>query len=119
MRRQLRHLQKLAEYPNITMRVVPFETGIHPYQRLPYILLEFPDIEDGDVLYVENPEGEYLIRETSPEEQDRNSPVPYMEVFFKLEQIASREDTLHLLQDAINRLTAPASVEETVCTDCQ
>jgi transcriptional regulator with XRE-family HTH domain len=117
MRRQLRHLQKLAEYPNITMRVVPFEAGILPYQRLPYVLLEFPAVEDGDVLYVENPEGEYLIRETSPEEQDRNSPIPYMEVFFKLEQIARREDTLRLLQDAIKRLEAPASLEETVSTE--
>lgn len=102
MRRQLRHLQKLAEYPNLTIRVVPFSAGIYPYQRVPYIVLEFPDPEDGIVLYVENPYGEYIIRESSPEEEERNYPIRYMEVFFELEQIASREDTLHLLQDAIN-----------------
>lgn len=112
MRQQLRRLQKLAEYPNVTMRIVPFELGIYTYQRLPYTLLEFPDVNDGDVLYVENPEGEYLIRET-PEEEGKNSPVPYMEAFFGLEQNTSREDTLDLLQDAINRLTTASPVVET------
>ena len=107
MRRQLRHLQELAEYPNLNIRVVPFGEGIYPYQRVPYILLEFSDPEDGIVLYVENPYGEYIIRETSPEEEERYSPVAYMEVFFHVERVTSRETTLHLLQDAINGLTAP------------
>ncbi|MGH3921229.1 MAG: helix-turn-helix domain-containing protein [Pseudonocardiaceae bacterium] len=102
MRRQLRHLQKLTEYPNLTIRVVPFEAGMYPYQRVPYIVLEFPDPEDGIVLYVENPYGEYIIRESSPEVEERDYPIRYMEVFFELEQIASREDTLQLLQVAIN-----------------
>lgn len=102
MRRQLRHLQKLTEYPNLAIRVVPFEAGMYPYQRVPYIVLEFPDPEDGIVLYVENPYGEYIIRESSPEVEERDYPIRYMEVFFELEQIASREDTLQLLQDAIN-----------------
>jgi transcriptional regulator with XRE-family HTH domain len=109
MRRQLRHLQRLAEYPNLTIRIVPFGVGIYPYQRVPYILLEFPDPEDGIVLYVENPYGEYIIRESSPEEDERHSPVGYVEVFYGIDQITNSEDTLHLLRDAINRLTPPAS----------
>jgi transcriptional regulator with XRE-family HTH domain len=105
MRRQLRHLQRLAEYPNITIRIVPFEQGMYPRQRAPYVLFEFPDPEDGDVLYVENSQGEYIIRESSPEEEDRDSPIHYVAVFWELEQIARREDTLDLLEDAATRLT--------------
>jgi transcriptional regulator with XRE-family HTH domain len=104
MRRQLRHLQDLAEYPNVTLRIVPFEKGLYRRNRIPYWLFEFPDPEDGDVLYVENPRGEYFIRESSPEEEGRDAPVYYLEVFWELEQIARREDTPNLLQDAIARL---------------
>lgn len=106
MRRQLRQLQTLAEDPNVTIRIVPFEEGLYSRQRVPYILLEFPDPEDGDVLYVENPQGEYIIRESSLEDEDRESPVYYLEVFWELEHIASREDTLNLLEGAIHLLAS-------------
>jgi transcriptional regulator with XRE-family HTH domain len=104
MRRQLRHLQNLVEYPNITIRIVPFEKGLYRRHRLPYWLFEFPDPEDGDILFVENPQGDYFVRESSPEEEDKDSPVHYLEVFWELEQIARREDTSDLLQDAVTRL---------------
>ena len=106
MRRQLRHLQEVAEYPNISIRVVPFEHGLYFHQWVPYILFEFPEPEDGDVLYVENPQGEYIIRENSAEEKDKgSSPVYYLETFWGLEQVARRENTQNFLQDAIARLT--------------
>jgi Domain of unknown function (DUF5753) len=117
MLRQLRHLQRLDEYPKITIQIVPFEVGMYPYQRVPYILLEFPDLEDGIVLYVENPYGEYIIRESSPEEEERYSPISYMEVFYSVEEIANREDTPRLLQDAIDRLTESVSAEEATTAD--
>jgi hypothetical protein len=104
MRRQLRQLLEFSEQENMTLRIVPFEKGLYRRQRLPYWLFEFPDPEDGDVLYVENPRGEYFIRESSPEEEEESSPVQYLEVFWELEQIARREETPTLLQDAINRL---------------
>ena len=106
MRRQLQHLQEVTEYPNVSIRVVPFEHGLYPHQWVPYILFEFPEPEDGDVLYVENPQGEYIIRENSVEEKDKgSSPVYYLETFWELEQVARREDTQNYLQDAIARLT--------------
>lgn len=106
MRRQLRHLQEVTEYPNVTIRVVPFEHGLYPNQWVPYVLFEFPGTEDGDVLYVENPQGEYIIRENSAEEKDKgSSPAYYLETFWELEQVARREDTQNFLQDAIARLT--------------
>jgi len=106
MRRQLRHLQEVAEYPNVTIRVVPFEHGLYSNQWVPYILFEFPNSEDGDVLYVENPQGEYIIRENSAEEKDKgSSPAYYLETFWELEQVARREDTQNFLEDALDRLT--------------
>jgi transcriptional regulator with XRE-family HTH domain len=104
MRRQLRQMLELSERENVTLRIVPFEKGLYRRQRLPYWLFEFPDPEDGDILYVENPRGEYFIRESSPEEEEGGSTVEYLEVFWELEQIARREETPILLQDAINRL---------------
>jgi hypothetical protein len=105
MRRQLSHLQNLVEYPNITIRIAPFEQGYYPRMRAPYTLFEFAEPEDGDVLYIENPQGEYIIREDSPEEEVRDSTADYLAAFWKLEQIARREHTPGLLQDAITRLT--------------
>jgi hypothetical protein len=107
MRRQLRHLRKLIEEdPHIYARIVPFEHGMYPRQLVSYWLFEFPNPEDEYILYVESFErGEYIIRESSSGEEDRDSPVHYLETFYGLEQIVSREDTLDLLQDAIARLT--------------
>jgi transcriptional regulator with XRE-family HTH domain len=105
MRRQLRHVQQLTEYPNITIRIVPFEQGIYPRLQVGYQLFQFPDPEDEYVLYIENPHGEYIVRESFPQAEDRESPVDYLETFYSLEQIASLEDTENLLRDATTRLT--------------
>jgi hypothetical protein len=64
-------------------------------------LLEFPDPEDGDILYVENPQGEYIIRESSPEEEDRESPIGYLASFWELEQVATREHAGELLRNLL------------------
>src|SRR5262244_3913143 len=71
IRRQLKHLLEVSQYPNVTVRIVPFTAGIYPKLRVPYVLFEFPEAEDEDVLYVENPLGQIIIRENSPEERDQ------------------------------------------------
>jgi transcriptional regulator with XRE-family HTH domain len=109
MRRQLRHLQNLVEqHRNVTIRIMPFDRGMYSRQQVAYWLFEFPNPEDEYVLYVENSQqGEYIIRESSLEMADnRNSPIRYLETFFGLQQIVSHEDTLNLMQDAINRLAS-------------
>lgn len=98
MRRQLQEIYRLAEEGRVTVRIVSFERGLYSHQRAPYVLLEFPDSEDGDILYVENPQGEYFIREGSSEEEDTESPVAYLGSFWELEQIASRDDALGILR---------------------
>jgi transcriptional regulator with XRE-family HTH domain len=105
MRGQLRYLQGIVEgYSNITIQIVPFKRGMYRRQRGAYWLLEFPDPQDEYVLYVEAPQGEYIIREGSLEGEGKESPVHYMADFCELEQSLNHEDTLRLLQDAINRL---------------
>jgi len=97
-RRQLRHLLEMNQQDNVTMRVVSFSRGIYSKLRVPYVLFEFPESEDEDVLYLENPTGEFLIRENSPEERDQVDPVNYLGAFWQLEQIAPRDDFGELIE---------------------
>ncbi|MFI0356296.1 helix-turn-helix domain-containing protein [Actinomadura sp. 9N407] len=55
MHAQLRHLQELAELPNVSLQILPFIAGVHPAIDGPFTLLTF----DGypDVLYAEHVAG--------------------------------------------------------------
>jgi transcriptional regulator with XRE-family HTH domain len=52
MRRQLQHLQTLAERPNIAIRVVPVNAGASAALRGMFMILEFAD--EPDLVHVEN-----------------------------------------------------------------
>jgi transcriptional regulator with XRE-family HTH domain len=104
MRRQLNRLKELANRPTITIRIVPFSVGWYPRPQSPYVLFEFTDPENEDVLSLENPLGDIVIREASPEDPEAANPVSYLEVFFQLEQIARREDAVPLIDVAIDRM---------------
>jgi transcriptional regulator with XRE-family HTH domain len=112
MRRQLNHVMDIASRPNVTVRIMPFDAGMYPRLRVAYVLLEFPDPEDEDILYIENPQGEMIIREGIPEETEGEAtPVTYLGVFWQLEQTARKENTPGIVQDAIDKLpVAPAGV---------
>ena len=53
MRRQIRHLIEMAAKPNVTIEIVPFSAGTHPGLTGPFVIVEFPDPADDDVLYLE------------------------------------------------------------------
>ncbi len=82
MRHQLHHLMEVAEKPNVTIDVVPFSAGIRYGMRASFVVLEFPDAADDDVLYREDVEGGLVIREDRKEIQD------YREIFDDLERTA-------------------------------
>jgi transcriptional regulator with XRE-family HTH domain len=103
-RRQLKHVLEISQYSNVTVRIVPFTQGMYPRLRVPYVLFEFPDPEDEDVLFLENPFGDLIVRENSPEERDMIDPVTYLGVFWQLEQIASRDAAPSMLESAIASL---------------
>ncbi len=102
MRRQIRRLLEVSQQAHITVRVVSFEHGMYPRLRVPYVLFEFQADEDEDVLYVENPLGESIIRENSPEERGPVTPPNYLNFFWEIEQIAPRDDAPRLLQTALD-----------------
>ena len=56
MRRQVRRLIEMTEKPNVTIEVVPFSAGAHPGLKGSFVILEFPDAGDDDVLYLGRPE---------------------------------------------------------------
>lgn len=53
LRRQLRHLVELGSRAHITIQVLPFRTGVL-HVLSPFVIIEFPDPTDTDVVYVEN-----------------------------------------------------------------
>jgi hypothetical protein len=63
MRRQIHQIIELAARPNITVEVVPFAVGVHPGMQGPFVILEFPDPGDDDVLYLEGFRGDVIIRD--------------------------------------------------------
>ena len=67
MRRQVGHLAEMAQRPNMTLEVVPFNAGAHPGMQGPFVIFEFPDAEDDDVLYLETSQGELIIRDEPAE----------------------------------------------------
>lgn len=112
MRRQLAHLLQLAAQQHITIRVVPFEHGVHRLPAVAYQVFEFADPQDEYVLYLEIPQRDLIVRESSPEQTDADSPVHYLQAFWELEQVAGKDGSLELIRDALCRLTSETSSPE-------
>jgi transcriptional regulator with XRE-family HTH domain len=71
MREQLRHLQKLAKSPNITLRVLPFSAGAHPAMTGSFTMLHFPADTGVSTIFVEVDSG--AIYPNRPTDVDRYS----------------------------------------------
>ena len=92
---QLARLIELASRPNITIQIVPFTAGLHRGLLEPFIILEFPDPEDGDVLYLES------SRDAIFSHDEAREITAYREVFEQLRNISfSPADTLDYLRIA-------------------
>ncbi len=57
MREQLHHLAAVADLTNVTIQIVPFDTGEHAGMDGAFVILGFPDPEDPDVVYLDNATG--------------------------------------------------------------
>lgn len=58
MREQMQHLLDLVEdRPRVTMQVIPFDRGAHPSMTGGFVILQFPEPDDPDAVYVENAAG--------------------------------------------------------------
>jgi transcriptional regulator with XRE-family HTH domain len=67
MRRQLQRMLEVSDSPNVTIEVVPFSAGLLPGLQGQFLLYEFSDAADDDVLYLEDARGALLSRD-SPDE---------------------------------------------------
>jgi transcriptional regulator with XRE-family HTH domain len=100
MRRQIQWLLELADRSYLTIEVVPFSRGAYPGLRGPFVVLEFPDAADDDVVYQETPRGDLIAREDSEEVQ------PYRETFEQLRELSlGPEGTKTFLADIAKEMT--------------
>ncbi|WP_433699673.1 helix-turn-helix domain-containing protein [Nocardiopsis sp. CA-288880] len=53
MRAQLEYLERIGQYPNIDIQVLPFSVGAHPALGIPYTVLEFPEPLDPTIVYTD------------------------------------------------------------------
>jgi transcriptional regulator with XRE-family HTH domain len=81
MRQQLRRLIDTAGNSNVSLELVPFSAGLHPGLAGSFVLLEFGDAEDDDVLYLETNQGDFI------KQDDQEEIFTYRETF---EQLRSR-----------------------------
>ena len=86
MHGQIRHLIELASRDNVTIEVVPFSAGINRGMHGPFMVFEFPEAEDADVLYLENPRGDWISREEWEE------VLSYREIFEELRRMSLGEE---------------------------
>jgi transcriptional regulator with XRE-family HTH domain len=64
MHNQLTHLADASLWPNVTLQLLPFSSGPHPFLNGPFCIIEFPERYDPDVVYTENVAGQaYLERD--------------------------------------------------------
>lgn len=61
MRAQLIHLNKVASEPHVTLQVIPYSAGAHAGMPGSFILLEFRDPADPDVVYIDSLAGDLFL----------------------------------------------------------
>ncbi|MEU4694225.1 helix-turn-helix transcriptional regulator [Actinoplanes sp. NPDC023714] len=69
MAEQLKHLIDTARLPNVTLQILPFDSGEHPFLGGSAVLLEFRETTHLDVVYLEGIAGDYY--EEQPDEVAR------------------------------------------------
>ncbi|MCO5996875.1 helix-turn-helix domain-containing protein [Actinoallomurus rhizosphaericola] len=91
MREQMLRLTEVANKPNITLQVLPFEAGAHPGMLGSFHVLNFGQVELPDVVYIDSMAGDLFL--DGPADIDR-----YTVIFEYLRAIAlSPEDSVRLI----------------------
>jgi hypothetical protein len=98
-RGQLDHLISLSTRSNITIEMVPFSAGLHGGMLESFHILEFPEPEDGDVLFVET------SRDVIVSHDQAGAISSYFETFENLRNISLGPDgTIAYLEDIAREL---------------
>jgi transcriptional regulator with XRE-family HTH domain len=94
MSQQLQHLINAAELPNVTIRIVPFTTGLHSAMKQPFELIQFADAPDDNIVFLESPRG------------DAEETQAYLEAFRRIAQKSlSAAESVAMLRKAASELT--------------
>jgi transcriptional regulator with XRE-family HTH domain len=111
MRRQLTKLLEMSSRPNVVLRVVPFGFGLYRWSRAGFVVFEFPGPEDSDILYLEGPTGEMIIRELSPEGGNESAldPATLLEAFWQFEQVTDQGESRQIIEIALSSSAASRS----------
>ena len=72
MREQLEHLYEASQWPNVTVQVLTFGSGLHPGMGGPFAIIEFPERLDPDVVYTEGVTGQAYMEERDSEVRARS-----------------------------------------------
>ena len=95
MRAQLRHLIDMAARPNVTVQIIPFEAGAHPGMPGSFVLMDFADPLDLDLVYIDTLAGDLFLE--SDEDIHR-----YRQMFDYLRAIALAPDkTVNTISSAL------------------
>jgi hypothetical protein len=62
---QLRHLIETAQLPNVTLQILPFNAGEHPFLGGSAALLKFRESTHLDVVYLEGLAGDFYEEQPS------------------------------------------------------
>jgi transcriptional regulator with XRE-family HTH domain len=71
MERQINHLVTASGWPNVTLQVLAFSSGVHPALNGPFAIIEFPERFDPDVVYSEGVGGQAYLEERDKEVRAR------------------------------------------------
>lgn len=64
MRDQLLRLLEASDLPNVTIQILPFAAGAHAGMDGTFAILDFPDAEDPNVVFVENATGGLFLEKS-------------------------------------------------------
>lgn len=94
---QLRRLLDDGQRDNIDIRVLPFHVGAHPAVAGAFVLLDFPETPDHDLVYVEGHLGN-LYLEKDPD------VAAYIQLFRSISEVAlDPDETAALIRSLLNR----------------
>jgi hypothetical protein len=61
MRQQMARLVAAAGEPHVTVQVVPFSAGAHAGMQGAFVIMDFPDPADPEIIYVESMAGDLFL----------------------------------------------------------
>jgi transcriptional regulator with XRE-family HTH domain len=99
MAEQMQQLQVMAQRPNVSLQVIPYDAGAHPGMPGSFSLLSFPDTDDPEIVYIDSMANDLFLES----DQDLRR---YTTTFNTLARVAlTPDDSLSLIAATIHELT--------------